>query len=285
MPTSAFSLNLTHAQRKVLAEVLPNLAGRLKLDEAASRMTSFTRKELQDVAAKCKATMSKAANGTVRNSLRRIMGRAYEALEKHKESSIGQIPASEGLCQFKISLAYIAPPIWRRIQTKDCTLDQLHEHIQTAMGWTNSHLHHFRIGKQLYGDPMLMGENFGEMGYKDSTTTKLSDILPKSGRRFRCEYEYDFGDGWVHEILFEGRPEVKKGGCYPLCLEGQRACPPEDVGGPFGYQDYLEALADPKHERHDEFMEWSGPFDPEAFDAKAATREMRKGLPNWREME
>ena len=70
-----------------------------------------------------------------------------------------------------------------------------------------------------------------------------------------------------------------------MCLEGKRACPPEDVGGPYGYQEYLEAMADPKHEQHEEFMEWSGRFAPEKFDAKAATKAMQKGLPNWREME
>jgi hypothetical protein len=106
--------------------------------------------------------------------------------------------------QFKITLLESRPPIWRRIQVQDCTLDKLHEHIQTAMGWTNSHLHHFSIGERLYGDPMLMAENFEEMGYEDSTTTKLSDRLPRSGKRFRFEYEYDFGDGWWHELLFEG---------------------------------------------------------------------------------
>jgi hypothetical protein len=71
------------------------------------------------------------------------------------------------------------------------------------MGWTNSHLHHFRIGEQLYGDPMLMQENFADMNYEDSTSTKIKGILPKSGARFRFEYEYDFGDCWRHEILFE----------------------------------------------------------------------------------
>ena len=70
-----------------------------------------------------------------------------------------------------------------------------------------------------------------------------------------------------------------------MCLEGKRACPPEDVGGPYGYQEFLEALADPKHERHEEFMEWGGRFAPEKFDAKAVTKAMQKGLPNWREME
>src|SRR5262249_28906136 len=93
-------------------------------------------------------------------------------------------PADAGY-QFKIMLLESHPPIWRRIQVQACTLDKLHEHIQTAMGWTNSHLHHFKIGEQLYGDPELMQENFEDMEYKDSTTTRISDILPRSGKRFR----------------------------------------------------------------------------------------------------
>ena len=109
------------------------------------------------------------------------------------------------------------------LPVKDGTLDRLHEHIQTAMGWTNSHLHHFRIGQQLYGDPMLMEENFEDMEYKDSTTTRISDILPKSGRRFR--FEYDIGDSWQHEVLFEGCVRAERGKRYPVCIEGARACP------------------------------------------------------------
>src|SRR5260370_11476922 len=96
--------------------------------------------------------------------------------------------------QGKISLLDSQPPVWRRIQVRDCTLDKLHEHIQTAMGWTNSHLHHFRINDRLYGDPWLMEENFEDMGYEDSTSTKLSAILPKSSKRLRFQYEYEFGD-------------------------------------------------------------------------------------------
>ncbi len=160
--------------------------------------------------------------------------------------------------QFKIILKETRPPIWRRIQVGDCTLDRLHEHIQTAMGWTNSHLNQFRIDGTLYADPMLMKEDFEELACKNSTTTKLSQILPASGERFRFEYEYDFGDGWAHDVLFEGRLPAEKGKRYPLCLEGARACPPEDVGGVWGYQDFLAALADPEHEQHGEMREWIG---------------------------
>jgi hypothetical protein len=187
--------------------------------------------------------------------------------------------------QFKITLQESHPPIWRRVQVQDCTLDKLHEHIQTAMGWTNSHLHHFKIGEQLYGDPDLMQENFEDMDYKDSTSTRISDILPKRARRFRFQYEYDFGDSWYHEVLFEGvvqaDPKVK----YPLCVEGERACPPEDCGGIWGYPDFVEAIQNPDHEQHEELLEWvGGSFDPEEFNPAKATKAMRKGLPDWRSM-
>jgi hypothetical protein len=200
------------------------------------------------------------------------------ATPKKSESAVD----SGVVYQFKITLLGSNPPIWRRIQVADGTLDKLHEHIQTAMGWTNSHLHHFQIGKQLFGDPLLMEENMEEFNYKDSTDTKISQIVPRTGKRFSLGYEYDFGDGWEHEILFEGCPPQEPGKKYPLCLEGERACPPEDVGGIWGYATLLEALADRKHEQHREFVEWCGKFDAEKFDARQATKAMNKGLPDWR---
>jgi len=193
---------------------------------------------------------------------------------------------TETVYQLKITLLGAKPPIWRRIQIKDCTLDKLHEHIQTAMGWTNSHLHHFKIGEQLYGDPELMQENFEEMEYLDSTTTKISDILPKNGKRVSFIYEYDFGDSWEHEVLIEGVVPSDSKAKYPLCLEGARACPPDDCGGVWGYADFLEAIHDKKHERHRELLEWiGGRFDSEDFDPVAATKAMKKGLPDWRRMD
>ncbi|CAE7546119.1 unnamed protein product [Symbiodinium sp. CCMP2456] len=148
------------------------------------------------------------------------------------------------------------------------------------MGWTNSHLHQFEVKGERYGDPDLMDD----LDCIDSTATMVSEILPTTGKRFAFKYDYDFGDGWEHEVLYEGSPPLEKGKKYPLCLEGERACPPEDIGGVWGYVDYLEALEDPKHELHEDYMEWNGPFDPDKFDTKKATREMKKGLPNWRDM-
>jgi hypothetical protein len=187
--------------------------------------------------------------------------------------------------QFKITLLEIKPPIWRRIQVQDCTLDEFHEHVQTSMGWTNSHLHKFKIGERKYADPMLMEEDFVEFGYKDSTRTNISKIIPKTGKRFSLFYEYDFGDSWEHEVLFEGCPKAEAGRQYPICLEGERACPPEDVGGTGGYDEFLEAIADSQHEEHEEFLRWAGGrFYPEEFDPATATKSMKKGLPDWRSM-
>jgi hypothetical protein len=131
---------------------------------------------------------------------------------------------------------------------------------------------------------MLMQENFADLNYGDSTSTKISEILPRTGRRYRFGYKYDFGDDWQHDIVFEGCLRAERGKRYPVCVEGARACPPEDVGGVWGYPEFLEAVADPNHERHHEFSEWiGGSFDPEAFDPAATTKTMRRGLPNWRE--
>lgn len=206
-------------------------------------------------------------------------GTKVKSLAKAKPKAAAKV-----VYQFKITLLDANPSIWRRIQVNDCTLNKLHEHIQTSMGWTNSHLHHFRIGEQLYGDPMLMQENMVELSYRDSTSTLLSEIIPKSGKRFRFLYEYDFGDSWEHEILFESCLEADSAGQYPICLEGERACPPEDCGGVWGFNDFLQTIGNKKKKRQRvEMLEWAGGwFDPEEFDAVTATKSMKMGLPDWR---
>ena len=179
------------------------------------------------------------------------------------------------LYQFKITLLDIKPAIWRRIQVPDCALVDLHEYIQAAFGWENYHLHQFDIEGVRYSQPAPDGNDF-DLDFEDETNVQLSKLIPKSGRASRWIYEYDFGDGWRHEVQFEGFPPAEPKAKYPLCVEGERACPPEDCGGPWGYGDYLAAIADPRHEQYEEMMEWRGPFDPEAFDPKKATKEMRK---------
>lgn len=280
---SSVSLLLTQAQRKFVALLMDELRDRLKLDEKNQRTISLSSNEIADVARKAEVAIHQTRSGMVRNSLRHVIDACRKASDARQ--GLGQIPATERLFQFKITLAGSNPPIWRRIQVRNGSLDKLHEHIQTAMGWTNSHLHHFRVGEQMYGDQDLMEETFLELGYEDSTTTKIGDILPKDGKPFAFQYEYDFGDGWRHEVLFEGCVRAEAQGRYPKCLEGQRACPPEDVGGIRGYAEFLEALADRRHERHDEYRNWiGGRFDSEAFDPVKATKRMKRGLPDWRRL-
>lgn len=244
-------------------------------------MRHYTSKELEAIQKKAEAARSHADTGMIRNSLRHVVDVVTKSLEESE--GIGSIPASERLYQFKITLLESQPPIWRRIQVKNCTLDKLHEHIQTAMGWTNSHLHQFEIDGERYGDPELLDDGFEDFECVDSTVTKISEIVPKDGKRFQFTYEYDFGDDWQHEVIFEGCLRAEKGQRYPVCVEGERNCPPEDVGGVWGYAEFLEAIADPKHEQHDDFVEWAGDFDPEEFDAGKATKAMRRGLPDWRQ--
>ena len=181
-------------------------------------------------------------------------------------------PTKSGLLyQFRITLLNIKPAIWRRIQVTDCTLTDLHEYIQAAFGWWDYHLHRFEIDGVRSSQPAPDGDDF-DLEFEDETQVILSNLLPKSGERTWWIYEYDFGDGWRHDVLFEGCPPLDPKMKYPLCLEGERACPPEDCGGPSGYVDYLAAISDPNHEQHEEMLEWRGPFDPEAFDLEKATR-------------
>ena len=189
-----------------------------------------------------------------------------------------RLKKSKLLYQFRITLLEIKPAIWRRIQVTDCTLADLHKCIQAAFGWWDYHLHRFEIDGERFSRPAPDGDNFG-LDFKNESQVLLSSLLPKSANRTRWMYKYDFGDGWRHDVLFEGCPPLDPQVKYPLCLEGERACPPEDCGGSSGYVDYLAAISDPNHEQHAETLEWRGPFDPEAFDPTKATQAMRKAKP------
>lgn len=172
--------------------------------------------------------------------------------------------------QLKMTLQSIRPPIWRRVQVKDCTLAKLDDLIQICMGWGGGHLHAFEIGGVEFGAP----DPFGMAEYEDERRMKLSQVVAEGFKKFT--YTYDFGDDWRHVIQVEktlpADPDVR----YPRCLTGARACPPEDCGGPWGYADFVAAMGDPKHSQHDELAEWlGGDFDPEAFDVEAIDARLR----------
>src|SRR5262249_52428147 len=143
---------LTPGQRKLVAELEPELSGRLRLADRYPRDVGLTAAEWQAVRRKAESAFGKAG-GPARTPAREVLVAAGRAI--HWAGRTAR-PRSELAYQFKITLLESQPPIWRRIQVADCTLDSLHEHIQTAMGWTNSHLHDFKIGGRAYGDPLLM---------------------------------------------------------------------------------------------------------------------------------
>jgi len=182
------------------------------------------------------------------------------------------IPAD--IYQIKVTLKHSKPPVWRRIQVPgDVTLAKLHRILQVAMGWADYHLHQFMIGGTYYGEPHPDYEVWGpEM--RNEKRVKLGQVTP--GQGFRFIYEYDFGDSWQHELLVEKILPSEPGVEYPRCLKGKRACPPEDVGGVWGYDSFLEAIADSEHPQHEDMLEWiGGEFDPEAFELDEVNQELR----------
>lgn len=170
--------------------------------------------------------------------------------------------------RLKITLLGLRPPVWRRLLVpSDTRLDRLHDMIQIAFGWNDSHLHQFRVGRDIFTDPRTLEEG----NDLDERRFRLADVAPLPRDRFR--YDYDFGDSWEHEIQVEAVQPREPGGTYPVCVGGRRACPPDDCGGVWGYVNFVEALADPRHEDHTMMMEWwGGPFDPDAFDIDAVNQ-------------
>jgi hypothetical protein len=176
--------------------------------------------------------------------------------------------------QVKVTLLDIEPPIWRRVIVDGRrTLDHLHDVIQCAFGWSDHHLHEFEIGSTRYALPDP--DDDWDEPPQDERRTRL-DAVAGEGSSFR--YTYDFGDGWDHEITVEGLLAADTTPALPSCIDGGRACPPEDCGGTWGYRELLEILAHPAHPEHDERREWIGrPFDPEAFDPSEFEDNLRSG--------
>ena len=179
--------------------------------------------------------------------------------------------SADQIYQLKITLRDSKPPIWRRVLVPGSfSLYKLHHVIQRAMGWTDSHLHQFIVDGQYFGlpspddwEPMI-----------DERRHTLSKIAPEP--KYKFVYEYDFGDSWEHQILVEAIMPAEAGVKYPVCIKGKRACPPEDVGGVWGYEVFLAAIADPEHEEHEMYTEWIGDdFDPEAFDLEEINADLR----------
>ena len=185
----------------------------------------------------------------------------------------GPASATGYVYDLTVDLLQITPRVWRRVLVPEwITLAQLHQVVQIAMGWTDSHLHQFVIAGARYGIP---DDDWPEVEFIDDRLAVLGSCVGSSVREF--VYEYDFGDGWTHSVRVEATPPMDDLHRYPLCVDGANACPPEDIGGTQGYEAFLQAIRTPSHRDHGEMLRWcGGAFDPKGFDLNSVNAKLRR---------
>ena len=178
----------------------------------------------------------------------------------------GMAQPGDPVLQMRITLADVDdPPVWRQVVIPaGYTLDRVHDAIQVTMGWQNSHLHMFRVAGREYGPAYLDDEleTLSEKQFRIGDLMKVGDL---------ASYEYDFGDGWEHELVVEASAVADAATAYPACTGGEGACPPEDCGGPGGFAELKELLAGPPSPEREEMRVWADEdYDPAHFDLAAA---------------
>ncbi len=188
--------------------------------------------------------------------------------------SAPMLAATATAYQLKVTLLGIYPEIWRRLLVAgDIDLGRLHRILQCAMGWTDSHLHKFTVGEKRYTDPRF--EKSEEEEEEDESSFQLRTLAPWVGDRLG--YLYDFGDMWNHDILVESIHPMDPRQHYPVCLNGEGACPPEDCGGTDGYSSMVHAVRDSNHKEHKTMVRWvGGRFDPYHLDIKEINELLNK---------
>jgi hypothetical protein len=187
------------------------------------------------------------------------------------------------ILELDIVLQGSKPKIWRRVLVPDnTTFHALHYVIQFAMGWTNSHLYQFVVGRGEYYIGVPSEDDFYEV--EDSRKMKINTLLnePKD----KITYEYDFGDSWEHLVEVKKVHEPEKGKTYPVLIAGAMACPPEDCGGIWGYQDLVGKMKNKDSEEYEDLVEWLGDdFDPEEFEMdlfnRAFFKNFKKVMKEW----
>jgi hypothetical protein len=195
-----------------------------------------------------------------------MAGRAKSGQRRTRQPWHAPLP----VLQVHVRLTGVEPQVWRRLHVPaDADFWSLHVAINDAMGWLDCHLHQFQARHPATGEMAQIGIPDGEgveAGVLAGWTVPAVEFLRQTG--YLMLYEYDFGDGWVHEVTFESLLPMEPRASYPRCVGGERACPPEDCGGPHGYVMLLEALADSRHPQHKEMRGWAGKrFDPGRFDS------------------
>lgn len=275
----SLDLKLTEEQCHTIAkygELPEHLSKRLASKGVKASSIQFTLDELDDLLNFVLDAVYRA-KGNERQKVVRIADKIAKLLGSEIDPAAmprrGEAKKTNTVFQIKITLRDISPPIWRRIQTKDCTLHELHVLIQISMGWEFDHLYNFTIGGVVYCAPEAMFNSKA----RDVGRARLSDVLPEENLRPRFLYHYDFGDDWLHQIIVEERFEPEDATThYPVCIAGERACPPEDCGGPWGYAHKLAAHQDPDYKWDDETLDWFADLDPERFDRDAVNASLQR---------
>jgi|GEM_PF-119592 len=264
-------VDLTQAQRRAAAELKPDLeevfapqtSGRkaIRLPEADwIELNSLVSRRL----------FSEFGHSRTRfRNLRKAIASALEAAAPPPTAQAE--PYTGTVYRLRIDLQGAKPPIWRRIEVPDCSLADLHDAIQVAMGWTDSHLHEFEVNGERFRTPTPFDDPH-DFDIEDASDVWLSDLFRKPGGKFH--YVYDFGDYWQHVIKVEAIESGDSSLVYPRCVTGRRNCPPEDCGGIWGYEELLDALADPENPEHADRLEWCGVFDPEEFSVEDCNRHL-----------
>lgn len=181
---------------------------------------------------------------------------------------------STKIARIKIELEHIAPLIWRRVDVSLTTnLRALHEIIQAVMPWENYHLYQFAIGERVYGEPDPEDAVWGRKIYQ-AKGMRLGTLVERGVSELL--YTYDFGDNWQHRVIVEEVLDAQPGTDYPTFIDGERTTPPEDVGGPPGFMDFVEAMAKPRHPQRKDLVRWyGGPFNPVNFGADRISESIR----------
>jgi hypothetical protein len=182
---------------------------------------------------------------------------------------------ADSMVILRIELLGVEPLIWRRVRVPGAMrLRTLHDVLQIVMGWQDCHLHEFRVGDALIGVVDRPDVDFPE-NMQDERSWTVAQVVDTGAPEF--EYAYDFGDDWAHRVIVEPSTRSRIPGVGALCLAGEGACPPEDVGGPLGYMQFIEALADASHARHRTYVDWvGGVWDVRGFDLNRVNRELRE---------
>jgi Plasmid pRiA4b ORF-3-like protein len=272
-------LKLSEGQSRTIlkyAELPAHLGERLAAKHTVAKRPQFTLDELDELLDHVETSVYRA-KGNEKQKVLRIVENVSELLGSNidpDEVSEQRLPKETTVVfQIKVTLMGIAPLIWRRVQTLDCTLADLHDLLQVTMGWDFEHVYRFII----CGIKYMASDIAGDEDIQDACDTNLSDVLPAQNRRPRFHYLYDFGDQWMHQLVVEERFSPEQGVKYPICVAGQRACPPEDCGGPWGYPDFVETISNVHHRRHEETLEWvGGEFDPESFNLESVNKELQR---------